>query len=80
MAQDKRRQSDKDTEIILTKLEYIIQDINDLKRYQEKQAEYIERCYVSKTEFDPIKKLVFGAVGLILAAVIGAIITLVVRA
>ena len=35
--------------------------------------------YVSKEEFEPIKKIVYGLVGLILVAVVGALMALVVR-
>lgn len=34
--------------------------------------------YVSKDEFEPIKKVVYGLVGLILVAVVGAIVSLVI--
>lgn len=36
-----------------------------------------KELYVSKTEFDPIKRLVYGAVGIVLTAVVLAIFALV---
>ena len=39
----------------------------------------IDDHYVTKDEFDPIKKLVYGLVSLILIAVVGAIVALVVQ-
>ena len=35
--------------------------------------------YVSRQEFEPIKKIVYGTVGLILVAVVGALVALVVN-
>ena len=72
MVEEKRRQADKDIAVMNTKLDFIIAEVADIKKN-------IKECYVSKIEFDPIKRLVFGAVGLILVAFIGAIIALVVR-
>lgn len=47
--------------------------INDLR-------EDIGKNYVSKTEFWPVKTLVYGFVALMMTAVVGAIIAQVVRA
>ena len=69
---EKRRQSDKDIGVIMTKLDFLITEVTDIKKN-------IKECYVTKIEFDPIKRLVFGAVGLILVAFVGAIIALVVN-
>jgi hypothetical protein len=38
----------------------------------------LERDYITKEEFDPIKKVVYGLVGLILTGVVGALIGLVI--
>jgi uncharacterized protein len=35
--------------------------------------------YVTKGEFEPIKNLIYGAVGIILVAVVGAIVTLIIK-
>lgn len=39
----------------------------------------ISTHYVSREEFEPIKKIVYGMVGLILVAVVGALVSLVVK-
>jgi hypothetical protein len=39
----------------------------------------LESEYVTQDEFEPVKKIVYGMVGVILLAVIGALITLVLR-
>jgi len=38
----------------------------------------LDSKYVTKEEFDPIKKLVYGVTGLILTTVIGALLALVI--
>jgi len=39
----------------------------------------LESHYVTVEEFDPIRKVVYGLVGLILTGVVGALITLVIQ-
>lgn len=39
----------------------------------------VSKHYVSKEEFDPIKKIVYGLVSLILIAVVGALLALVIN-
>lgn len=53
-------------------IKYIQRDIAEIK---EKLADK----YVTKDEFDPVKRLVYGLVGLILVAVIGALLAFVIR-
>lgn len=48
------------------------QDISDLKNE-------LEGRYVTKESFEPIQKLVYGLVSVILIAVIGALVAIVVR-
>lgn len=45
----------------------------------DKLEDKIDSNYVTHTELEPIKRLVYGAVGAILLAFIGAIIALVIR-
>lgn len=47
------------------------------KRIDAVEAELAEK--VTKEEFGPVKSIVFGLVGLVLTAVVGALITLVVQ-
>lgn len=55
---------------------------NDLT-YIKKQLEAVDAkvsgSYVSKEEFEPIKKIVYGLVSLILVAVVGAVLALVIK-
>ena len=53
-------------------LKYIKQDISEVKVK-------LDEHYVTKAEFDPVRNIVYGMVGVILLAVIGALVTLVVR-
>ncbi len=56
---------------------------NDLTYIKEKLTTLdtkVSSGYVSKEEFEPIKKIVYGVVSLILVAVVGALVALVVGA
>lgn len=55
---------------ILLKLERLESEVRLLRETEEK--------YVRREEFDPVQKLVYGMVGLILVAFLGAVIALVV--
>lgn len=56
-----------------TKLDNVIDKLNSVDQK-------VSTHYVSKEEFDPIKKIVYGMVSLILIAVVGALVALVVGA
>jgi len=51
--------------------------------YMTKQLDTIDNKvsthYVTREEFEPIKKIVYGLVGLILVAVVGAVVSLVLK-
>lgn len=57
--------------VIANDISYMKSDIHDIKSN-------VQQGYVTKDEFDPIKKIVYGLVGLILIAVVGALLSLVV--
>ena len=59
-------------EVIDTKLNFIMQSVKDIKQDLEKN-------YVTRMEFEPVKKVIYGLVGIILVAVVGAVIALVVK-
>lgn len=59
--------------IMDTKLDNVIEKLNSVD-------DKVSQHYVSKEEFDPIKKIVYGLVSLILIAVVGALLALVVGA
>ena len=53
-------------------------NILDIKDDVREIKNKLEADYVTKSEFDPIKKVVFGLIGTILVAVVGALLTLVI--
>lgn len=57
--------------VIANDIAYMKNDIHDIKSN-------VAQGYVTKDEFEPIKKIVYGLVGLILVAVVGALLSLVV--
>lgn len=61
------------------KIAVIQNDVDYLKNRVDEIAEKMDEKFVTQTEFDPIRKLVYGLVGLILTAVVGALIAMVVN-
>lgn len=61
-----------------TSLALIAQDIKYIQRDVMDIKSKIENDYVTREEFDPIKKIIYGLVTLILTAVVGALVGLVV--
>lgn len=57
---------------IKTDLDYIKRDIADIKAT-------IRTDYVTREEFSPIKSIVYGLVGIIMTAVVGALVALVIK-
>lgn len=62
------------------KLAVIQNDLTYIKEKMNTIDTKVSNNYVSKEEFEPIKKIVYGLVGLILVAVVGALVALVVGA
>jgi len=60
---------------IKIELKYIRRDLDEIKA----NFNLLSKRYVTKDEFAPVKNIVYGLVALILTAVVGALITLVVR-
>lgn len=58
--------------LIAKDIEYIKTDVKDIK-------DKLESHYVTTEEFDPIKKIVYGIVALVLTGVVGALLALVIR-
>lgn len=71
-----------DLSISLTR-DLIDAKMNDLRKEREKVVndalDEADRSFVRKESFEPIQRLVYGSVALALSAVVGAIISLVVR-
>lgn len=63
-----------------TKLAVIQTDLTYIKEKLNAVDNKVSSYYVSKEEFEPIKKIVYGLVSLILVAVVGALVALVVGA
>lgn len=75
MAQDQQkpfRRGNDSIAVIANDISYIKSDISDIKSKLEKD-------YVTRPELDPIKKIVYGLVGLILTGVVGALLALVLQ-
>lgn len=63
-----------------TKLAVIQNDLTYIKDKLNAVDQKVSTHYVSKEEFEPIRKIVYGMVSLILVAVVGALVALVVGA
>ena len=61
-----------------TKLALMANDLTYIKEKLNAVDQKVSTHYVSKEEFEPIKKIVYGLVSLILIAVVGALVALVV--
>lgn len=61
------------------KLAVIQNDLTYMKDKLNSIESKVTSGYVSKEEFEPIKRIVYGVVSLILIAVVGALVALVVR-
>jgi len=71
MATDNEKDFMVDLAVIATDISYIKGQITEIK--QKLEAEY-----VTHDEFEPVKKVVYGLVSLILVAVVGALLGLVI--
>ena len=58
--------------LMVNDMGYIKEDIKEIK-------EIMNSRYVSKEEFDPIKKIVYGVVGLLLTSIVVALVALVLK-
>ena len=67
------------TESERTKIALMQQDMSYVKNKLDSVDQKISTHYVSREEFEPIKKIVYGMVALILISVVGALISLVVK-
>jgi len=60
-----------------TQVAVVSQTMMDIKADVFEIKVKLDSKYVTKEEFDPVKKLVYGVVGLILTTVFGALLALV---
>lgn len=68
-----------DIAVLKKDLEYIKSEVGDVKNEMGSLRKDIREGYTSKTEFEPVQKLVYGMVGIILVSVVGALIALVIQ-
>lgn len=61
-----------------TKLAVMQTDLTYIKEKLNAVDQKVSTHYVSKEEFEPVRKIVYGVVTLILIAVVGALVALVV--
>jgi hypothetical protein len=61
------------------KLAVMANDMTYLKNAVDSIDKKISSGYVTKEEFDPIKRIVYGLISLVLVAVVGALLALVVK-
>lgn len=59
-------------EVLAVKLDAVREDIAEIK-------DVLDSKLVTKDEFEPIKRLVYGVVGLVLSSVVAAVLALVLR-
>jgi len=57
-------------EVLTVEIRQVREDVTEIKTR-------LENNYVTRYEFDPIKKLVYGLVSIVLTAVVGALVALV---
>lgn len=62
-----------------TNIALLQKDVGYIKESVQRIEGTLEGNYVTRIEFEPIKKVVYGLVALILVAVVGAVIALVVK-
>lgn len=62
-----------------TRMALIQNDIGYIKKQVDAIDEKVSEHYVSRVEFEPIRRIVYGLVGIILVAVAGAVVSLVLR-
>lgn len=62
-----------------TNNDLVVYKIDQLKIQFEVLDKKIDNNFVTKTEFDPVKRLVYGVVAVMLTSVVGAILAMVVR-
>lgn len=62
-----------------TKIAVLQTDLTYLKDRVDEISDKLDEKFVTQVEFDPIRKLVYGIVALILTAVVGAIVSVVIN-
>jgi len=64
---------------VATSVALIVNDMGYIKDSVDEIKKALKSDYVTKVEFNPVKSIAFGFVGIIIIAVLGSLIALVVR-
>jgi hypothetical protein len=76
---DRRHSEDEKLNVLSEQLAVLVNEVKNVKENVEAVKQLIERKYVTQLEFLPIRNLVYGLIGLILTAVVGGLLSLVVK-
>ena len=60
-----------------TQLAVIVEKVNNIEHKVTNIENKLERDYVTQDQFQPVRNIVYGLVGLILLSVVGALLTLI---
>jgi len=60
-------------------MKHLLKEVDTVKGHVKDVKKQVSDSYVTKQEFEPVKKIVYGLVGLLLASVVGAIGALVIK-
>lgn len=66
-----RTTDESDLAVMANDIKYIREDILDIKRKLENE-------YITRQEFDPVKKIVYGIIGVVLTGVLGSLLGLII--
>lgn len=61
-----------------TEMQLIKQDVEYIKKEVGEISGLLKNDYVTRSDFEPVRKIVYGMVGVILITVVGAVLALVV--
>lgn len=64
--------------VMATNIEHIRKDVAETKRDVKDLKGYLDKHFVTKTEWRPVRQIVFGLVGLIISTVAVAVLGLVI--
>lgn len=72
MEQKEKRPINEILAIMELNIEYIKEEVT-------KVVDRVDKDYVTKTEFNPVRNIVYGMVGVILVAVLGALLKFIIK-
>jgi len=69
----------RDLAVVQTNVTQLKDDVKEIKMDVKQIASDTQNKFVTKDEFDPIKRLVYFSIGILLAGVIGGILSLILK-